>query len=119
MSLQTPHLVHEVDAPPVEREAVKEYARRLAFHRARLAADLDGARLRLAWRAFERGARRALGAADTRTLSTIGVLAAHVPDDAGLMERRCEQLAAVDRLIAYTASQLDRHSTPIRTERRA
>ena len=109
----------DIDAEPVEREAVEEYARRLALHRARIADDRAGARLRLAWRGFERGARRALGANDACTLRTIGVLGDDDPDDPHLIARRTEQLAAVDRLIAYTAAQLDRHPTQTRAERRA
>ena len=111
----TAHLhPRDVDAEPVEREAVEEYARRLACHRERIADDLDSARLRLAWRAFERGARRALGANDACTLRTIGVLGDDDANDPHLIARRTEQLAAVDRLIAYTAAVLDRHPTQTR-----
>ena len=91
----------------MDRLDLELYADRLARDAQRVADELAAARLRLAWAAFEIGARDRLGGDDGRVLEAIGVLrTAATGDDEALVDRRRRQLAAVGRYQAYVEEEL-------------
>ena len=83
------------------------YADRLARQAERLRDDVDGARLRLAWARLERLARDELAAADRCLLEALGIWS-EVDEQAEqrLIERRLQQLAALERLQALVEREL-------------
>ncbi len=87
--------IHTVDRLDLELSADH-----LARHADRLADEISAARLRLSWHLIERNARCKLAADETARLEAVGVLGA--PDgsdqDARLIERRHDQLAAISRI---------------------
>lgn len=87
------------------------YADRLSRHAERLRDDVDGARVRIAWAAFEARARARISAADLRLLEAVGALSG---DDAAaerrIVERRLRQLRAVEQLQALVEEELSEAS---------
>lgn len=92
----------------MDRLDLELYADRLAHRIDRLREDVDAARLRMAWNAFERDARERLGPDDSIRLEAVGLLAAVSSDDEdrALVERRRSQLAAAARLQALVEERL-------------
>jgi hypothetical protein len=87
----------------MDRLDLELYADRLARHSDRLSDDLEAARLRMSWAVLEQDARAALGARRTALLEAVGVLAGEASgdDDAALVARRRQQLAALEALQAH------------------
>ena len=94
----------------MDRLDLELYADRLALHAARLADDLAAARLRRSWSGFEERVRARLGPDDALRLEAAGVLGSRADDadDRTLLDRRREELRAVERLQALVEEELGR-----------
>lgn len=95
-------------AAPLPYPHLVAYRDRLDRERERLRDEIRRARVRLTWSEHERRARRALASHDVELLDAIHLLALlDERDDERLVARRRSQLAALDRLRAYTAEAID------------
>jgi hypothetical protein len=92
----------------MDRLDLELYADRLARHAARLADDLEAARLRMTWAVLEQDARAALGARRCALLEAVGVLGDGLggSDDAALVARRRRQLEALEALQSHVEMRI-------------